>query len=161
MQWALLQGITLHNNPSRSCGWLGRYGWERMDFPPYSPDLAPRDFNIFGALSSTWLASDLYQTPKASCHLLAADTWFRYLLGRDTSLGTTVRQMLKCQWWLRRSLVCTICYPCAMCTSKSEWSYWHPVFAFKKNCFIVHLYCGSVFFFPEIWTLTHNKVTLF
>jgi len=29
---------------------------------------------------------------------------------RNTSLSVRVEQMLKCQWWLRGSLVCTICY---------------------------------------------------
>jgi len=32
----------------------------------------------------------------------------------DSTLG----QMLKCQWWLRGSLMCNICYRCSMCGSK-------------------------------------------
>ena len=29
---------------------LNRYGWECLEHPPYSPDLSPCDFHIFGPL---------------------------------------------------------------------------------------------------------------
>jgi histone-lysine N-methyltransferase SETMAR len=29
---------------------LWRYNWEVLDHPPYSPDLAPSDFHLFGPL---------------------------------------------------------------------------------------------------------------
>jgi histone-lysine N-methyltransferase SETMAR len=29
---------------------LRRYNWEVLDHPPYSPDLAPSDFHLFGPL---------------------------------------------------------------------------------------------------------------
>jgi histone-lysine N-methyltransferase SETMAR len=29
---------------------LGRYNWEVLDHPSYSPDLAPSDFHLFGPL---------------------------------------------------------------------------------------------------------------
>jgi len=54
---------------------------------------------------------------EASCHLLAAGTWHRFLL----CWGATVGQMLKCQWWLLGGLVCTICYPYVVYTSHSEY----------------------------------------
>jgi len=37
---------------------------------------------------------------KAICHLLATDTWRPFVLRQDTSLGSKVGQMLKCQWLL-------------------------------------------------------------
>jgi hypothetical protein len=57
---------------------------------------------------------------EASCHLLATDTWHLLILRWDVSLDVTVGKMLKCQWWLRWTLVCTICYHCTVCTLKSE-----------------------------------------
>jgi len=72
-------------------------------------------------LTSTWLPSDLRQaafwsklSPLVCRHLtLICSTpicmfWDRG--GAD----------FKCHWWLRGGLMCTICYPCIMCTSKSE-----------------------------------------
>jgi hypothetical protein len=56
---------------------------------------------------------------EARCHL-ATDNWHRSLIYRDTSLGITVEQIVNCQWWLRWSLVCTICYTRAIYISKSE-----------------------------------------
>jgi hypothetical protein len=55
------------------------------------------------------LAGKLYPTLQRQCLLL----W-------DISLGTVVGQMLRCQWWLRGVLMCTICFPHAMCSSKSQ-----------------------------------------
>jgi hypothetical protein len=43
-----------------------------------------------------------------------------FLLCRDTSLRAKVRQIHIWYWWLRGSLVCTICYTCAVYTSMSE-----------------------------------------
>ena len=30
--------------------WLQRFGWQVLSHPPYSPDLAPSDFHLFGLL---------------------------------------------------------------------------------------------------------------
>jgi len=38
----------------------------------------------------------------------------------DTSFDVALGSKHKYQWSLHGSLVCTICYPCALCTSKPE-----------------------------------------
>jgi hypothetical protein len=57
---------------------------------------------------------------EASCHFFGTDTSHRFILRYDTSFGTTVEQMSKCQLWPRRCLMCTMCYQCKknkiMCT---------------------------------------------
>jgi hypothetical protein len=45
-------------------------------------------------------------------HTLPTDTGHIYLLYLDLNHEVTVGQVLKCQWWLRGCLVCTICYTC-------------------------------------------------
>src|SRR5215469_9882069 len=47
--------ILLHDNATPHTAtvtqdWLTRQYWEVLDHPPYSPDLAPSDFHLFGAL---------------------------------------------------------------------------------------------------------------
>ena len=59
------------------------------------------------------------------CHILATDTWHRFLVRWGANLDDNFGEMLKCQQWLRGGLMCTMCYPCAMCTSKSEQSFRH------------------------------------
>lgn len=56
----------------------------------------------------------------ASCHYLATQTWYWFLLHRDTSLSATVGHVLKCQWWLHAFLMCTIWYLYTMYTIKSN-----------------------------------------
>jgi hypothetical protein len=48
------------------------------------------------------------------CFLLEKDSWSRVFLCWDTNLGTMTGQMLKRQQWGHGSLVCAICYPCAI-----------------------------------------------
>ena len=72
-------------------------------------------------LTSTWLPSDLQQAPFWSKlsplvrrHLtLICSTPICMFWDRG---GTD----FKCHWWLPGGLMCTVCYPCVMCTSKSE-----------------------------------------
>jgi histone-lysine N-methyltransferase SETMAR len=47
--------VLLHDNASSHTAnqtreWLQKYGWEVLPHPPYSPDLAPSDFHLFGPL---------------------------------------------------------------------------------------------------------------
>jgi histone-lysine N-methyltransferase SETMAR len=42
--------LPLITEANRTCELLLRYNWEVLDHPPYSPDLAPSDFHLFGAL---------------------------------------------------------------------------------------------------------------
>jgi hypothetical protein len=57
-----------------------------------------------GSLRSTWLASDLQQTLTWS-KLSLPGCIHPFLLHRNTSLGATVGQMLKFQWWRRGGLM--------------------------------------------------------
>jgi histone-lysine N-methyltransferase SETMAR len=40
---------------------VGKFGWENLDHPPYSPDLVPSDFHLFPKmkefLGSKWMAT--------------------------------------------------------------------------------------------------------
>jgi len=69
-------------------------------------------FNMLGTITHTsWETSGLQPIyykcrRKASCHLLATDTW-QWLLIR---LAAMVGHVLKCQWRLHGSLMCTIWY---------------------------------------------------
>jgi hypothetical protein len=66
---------------------------------------------------------------EASCHLLATDTWHRFILHRDTISIPTVGKMLKCHWRLRWGPVCSLYCPCTTCTQKSEKKSW------RQECF--------------------------
>jgi hypothetical protein len=91
-----------------TCVWLRRYGWEVMSHLRYISISRPV-FSIFlDPWRSTWLASNLQQT--SAWRKLHTDIWYRHLLRRYRSNGVTDGQMLKCQWWLCGSLVCTTCY---------------------------------------------------
>jgi histone-lysine N-methyltransferase SETMAR len=47
----LRRGVVLHDNARpHTQPTARRYNWEVLDHPPYSPDLAPSDFNLFGPL---------------------------------------------------------------------------------------------------------------
>lgn len=59
------------------------------------------------ALRSTWLARDLQQMPVWSCHP-TTDTWHQFLLCWITSIGAMIEQMLICQCWLHRGLMCAL-----------------------------------------------------
>lgn len=41
-------GITGSNAANRTCDWLRSYVWEVTDGPPYSPNLMPSDFSLYG-----------------------------------------------------------------------------------------------------------------
>ena len=60
-----------------------RYGWEVMGRAVYSPNPAP---NHFLAIELAGKRFANRRRHEASCYLLAADTWHRFLLRRDTSL---------------------------------------------------------------------------
>jgi len=101
---------------NRTCDWLEHYGWNVVDHPQCSPGLVPSVRHSFGFLSRTWLMIDLHQTQTRSRLSFPS---YRFILRRNKKkkLGAAVRQTLKCQWWLRESLMCTICYPSAKYTS--------------------------------------------
>lgn len=92
---------SLDPHASRTADWLPRYGWVVTDDIPYSPSLAPSDFDSFGPLRKH-LAGDLQQTstwsklPPPCLHTFDTD----FFLHLDTRLDVTVVQMLKYQGWL-------------------------------------------------------------
>jgi hypothetical protein len=55
-------GITQSHSANRTRDWLRNHSWDVTDHPPYSPDLAPSDFHLFGSLKKH-LTSALQQTP--------------------------------------------------------------------------------------------------
>jgi transposase len=61
---------------------LRRYNWEVLDHPPYSPDLAPSDFHLFGTLKKHLggrrFATDGEVQQAAMSWLQALDTDFFY-----------------------------------------------------------------------------------
>ena len=65
-----------------------RYGWAVTGHAVYSPDPAPSHFLAFEPLKKNLAAKRFAnrRRPEADCYLLAADTWHRFLLRRDTSL---------------------------------------------------------------------------
>ena len=88
---------------------------------PRVPISIPVIFNFWNSLSRTWsqaICSSLWL--ETSCYFLARVTEQRFLIRWHTIPDATARQMFKCQWWLRRGLICTIYCACAMSTSKSE-----------------------------------------
>jgi hypothetical protein len=97
----------------------------------------------------------------ASYRLLATHTWQWFLLHQDTSLGAMVGKMLKCEWWLCGGLMSTICYPCAVYTSMSEWSSWHqsllPCFL-KILLLLILFYCICSVYFVFLGFITHRIV---
>jgi hypothetical protein len=56
---------------------------------------------------------------EAGCHLLFTHTWHQFFPRLDASLDTTMGQMVEYHRWVSGGLTFTICYPCAMGTSKS------------------------------------------
>ena len=100
--------------PNKLLTGYGVYSCVAMEHLPYTPKLAPRNFHQFFGHNKLLAAKQF-----ASCHLLATDTWHRYLLCWDTKLDASVGQMLACPWWLCAGLMCTTCYLCVMYTSKS------------------------------------------
>jgi hypothetical protein len=69
---------------------LRRYNWEALDHPPYSPDLAPSDFNLFGPLKrhlgGRRFATDSRVQQDVMSWLQALDTDFLYA-GTDATVN--------------------------------------------------------------------------
>jgi hypothetical protein len=65
-----------------------RYDWEVMGHPVYSPNPVPSHFLAFEPLKKDLAVKRFANRRRreASCYLLDADTWHRFLLRRDTSL---------------------------------------------------------------------------
>jgi hypothetical protein len=75
-------GNTRPHTANRTRELLRRYNWEVLDHPPYSPDLAPSDFHLFGPLKKH-LGGRLFSTDgevqqAVMSWLQALDTGFFY-----------------------------------------------------------------------------------
>jgi hypothetical protein len=88
---------------------LRRYNWEVLDHPPYSSDLAPNDFNLFGPLKKRLggrrFATDGEVQQAVMSWLQALDTDF--FLCWDRCLVVPVGQMLRQVWRLCGKIICT------------------------------------------------------
>ena len=92
--------VLLHDNArphtaARTNALIKLYNWEIFDHPPYSPDLAPRDYHLFSKMK-VWLATQLFHTNeelvdgvKPWLHNLAAPFF-------DEGLQTSVQRNDKC-----------------------------------------------------------------
>lgn len=87
----------------------GRW-WTTLPTVPTSWLASPSPWSVWEG--ADWQVICKRHRREASCHLLATDKWNRLLLRWDLCHGVRVRQMLKCHWWLRWGLMCTICYTC-------------------------------------------------
>ena len=84
----------------------------------YVTGLAPSDLHFFCPLKTPrWQV--MCNRREASRPILATDICHRFLLCWGIAHGGTVEEMLKHQWWIRASLMCIICYPYAVCISRS------------------------------------------
>jgi len=97
------------------------YSWDVREHPFYRPDLTLSDFHFFGPrkenLVGTRFATDA-DSKQAVTLLLTLDTDLFY-----DGIQTLVPQWGTClnvSDWLCEYLMCTTCYPCTKCTSKSE-----------------------------------------
>jgi hypothetical protein len=54
--------VTVPHIANRTCDWLGHYGWEVMDHPPYSFDVIPSDVHLLGPLVKLLAAGSLQCT---------------------------------------------------------------------------------------------------
>jgi hypothetical protein len=87
---------------------LQRYNWEVLDHPPYSPDLAPSDFHLFGSLKKHLggrrFATDGEVQQAVMSWLQALDTDFFY-----AGIDALVYWWDKClrKWGLCGKIICT------------------------------------------------------
>jgi hypothetical protein len=100
--------------------WSGTAAVRLWTMLPTVPNSRSMIFYSLDPQRSTWPARNLRHTPSYS--KLSPPTHSHLIpiaLCRDTK-PTWRKKILKCQWWLLGSLMCTICYPCAIYMSKSE-----------------------------------------
>jgi len=93
-------------------------------------------------LGSTGLASCSEHTLKWNKLSTPRDTFH---MRRDTSLGVIIGQVLtgKCQWWICRGLMSTICYPSAIYTWISEYILRHYVYI----SMYISWFCYTIIYF--------------
>ena len=88
---------SVYIRPAGISDWSRRYGLTVMDHSPYSPDLAPSDFHLFGPLKKLLVGkrfpSDV--NVKLSPPSQALDSNFFYI--GITSLAAMVGQILYCR----------------------------------------------------------------
>jgi hypothetical protein len=50
----LLHDNALLHTTEKTTKLLKKFGWENIDHPPYSPELAPSDFHLFPKMKKVW-----------------------------------------------------------------------------------------------------------
>jgi hypothetical protein len=82
MSWKHVSVWCTACNNGQSHAWVvTAYNWEVLDHPPYSPDLAPSDYHLFGPLKHLWgrqFATDGEVQQAVMSWLQALDTDFFY-----------------------------------------------------------------------------------
>jgi hypothetical protein len=91
----------------------GERGWTILPTAPVSRGLR-------GFLWTTWLGSDLQQTPTSN-KMSPPGYRHLFLIRQDTSLCATVAQVPKYQWWLCWGVMCTVRYTLSIYASKIEY----------------------------------------
>jgi hypothetical protein len=77
---------------------IAKFDWEQFDHPPYSPDLAPRDFHMFLHLK-TFLVGGGSTTTRSKKPLTRGFHRRRHILRcRGTRTGVPLRELPQ-QWW--------------------------------------------------------------
>ena len=97
-------GLALHDNAPAHRALetqekLAYLGFQCLDHPPYSPDLAPSDYHLFHALKKTIENSPFFVDSEV---IAAADTW---LDGQPSEFFLSGLQMLE-QWARKCTELC-------------------------------------------------------
>ena len=103
------------------CDWLRWCGWKVMDHASCTSFSCPMISVSLDRLRSIWLVSGLWwMLTWSRLSLPHHSTWYWFLLYRDASLGPWWDKWLNVSGDYMGGVICTICYPSAVCTSRSE-----------------------------------------
>ena len=120
--------------------------WQDTDRPPNRPGLAPRVLQLFVSFKKRFATgADVKQ---------AVTTWQQFLVRRSTRRSAVMGDKLRCRRWTRWSLVCTICYTCAISCRRCLLA----CFVSTTN-FPVPLPHGSVRIMSEYTNITSHRGT--
>ena len=103
----LTKGIALlHDNPrphttARTNAAIRLFNWEIFDHPPYSPDLAPSDYDLFTKMK-VWLATRRFHTNEEL--MVGVNNWLQNLVAPFSDEGlqklSVTVHVPKCGWQL-------------------------------------------------------------
>ena len=114
----LRQDVNIFSRQSQPGLWLVRA--QVVDHPSYSLDLEPSNFHLIGLLKKHLR---IKRFPTDADAKQAVTSWPQTLHSDFFYAGiqALVQRWDKCQWRYRGGLMCSICHPCAIYTSKSEY----------------------------------------